>query len=99
MGLGGGMSIMPLNVTVLSSVRPEVAGAASGVAQSALWSGGALGSAVLVSVYGSATRGTSGLDALVDGMNEAFLVGALGFAVPALLVAVFLLRPRAAQGA
>jgi hypothetical protein len=50
-------------------------------------------------VYGSATRGRSGLDALVDGMNEAFFVGALAFAVPALLVAVFLLRPRRAQGA
>jgi EmrB/QacA subfamily drug resistance transporter len=99
MGLGGGMSMLPLNVTVLSSVRPEEAGAASGVAQSAIWSGGALGSAVLVSVYGSATRGRPGLDALVNGMNEAFLVGALAFAIPALLVAVFLLRPRAAQGA
>ncbi|SFN61456.1 drug resistance transporter, EmrB/QacA subfamily [Actinomadura madurae] len=88
MGAGGGMSIMPLNATILASVRPEQSGAASGVAQTMLWSGGSLGSAVMVTVHGSAASGHP-----VDGMGAAFATGAV-FAAAALLVAVLVLRVR-----
>lgn len=88
MGAGGGMSVMPLNATILASVRAEQSGAASGVAQTMLWSGGSLGSAVMVTVYGSAASGRA-----VDGMAAAFATGAV-FAAGALLVALLVLRVR-----
>ncbi|MEO3825231.1 MFS transporter [Actinomadura sp. B10D3] len=88
MGAGGGLSIMPLNATILASVRQEHSGAASGIAQTMLWSGGSLGSAVMVTVYGSAASGRP-----VDGMDAAFATGAV-FAAAALLVAVLVLRVR-----
>ncbi|MGH3243431.1 MAG: MFS transporter, partial [Spirillospora sp.] len=89
MGAGGGMSIMPLNVTILASVGPEDSGAASGVAQAMLWSGASVGSAVMVTVYGAASSGHH----IVDGMDAAFATGAV-FAASSLLVALLVLRVR-----
>ncbi|KAB2375412.1 MFS transporter [Actinomadura montaniterrae] len=88
MGAGGGLSIMPLNATILGSVGPADSGAASGVAQTMLWSGGSLGSAVMVTVFGSGHADTA---ALMHDMDAAFATGA-GFAAAALLVAVAVLR-------
>ncbi|GAA3237623.1 MFS transporter [Actinocorallia longicatena] len=88
-GIGGAFSIMPLNNTVLLGVRPEEAGAASAISQSATWTGGALGSAVLLSVY-SADHG------MAAGLPEVFRVAAFAFALPAVLIAILLLRPREA---
>ncbi|MWA01902.1 MFS transporter [Actinomadura sp. LD22] len=88
MGAGGGLSIMPLNATILGSVGPADSGAASGVAQTMLWAGGSLGSAVMVTVFGSGHAGTA---ALMHDMDAAFATGA-GFAAAALLVAVAVLR-------
>lgn len=93
-GAGGGISIMPLNATILGSVEPEQSGAASGVAQTMLWTGGSLGSAVLVTVHGSAVPdGAVPGGAVVEGMTAAFAAGAV-FAAAALLVALFVLRVR-----
>ncbi|MFD0535807.1 hypothetical protein ACFQY7_20725 [Actinomadura luteofluorescens] len=92
MGAGGGLSILPLNATILGSVEPEQSGAAAGVAQAMLWSGGSLGSAVMVTAYGSAVSGHGPADA-VDGMDAAFATGAV-FAAAALLVALLVLRVR-----
>lgn len=86
LGLGAGLSIMPLNMTILSGVDPQDSGAASGLAQTMVWAGGALGSAVLVSVFGTAMHhGT-----LVDGMAASF-AGAAVFAAMA-LAAVLTIR-------
>ncbi|WP_242887056.1 MFS transporter [Actinomadura litoris] len=85
-GLGAGMTILPLNATILASVDPEHAGAASGVAQAMLWSGASLGSAVLVAVQGSREDAMSGIDA-------AFAAGAV-FAAAALLVTLVVMRVR-----
>lgn len=90
MGMGGGLSIMPLNVTILASVGPEDSGAASGVAQAMLWSGASVGSAVMVTVHGAAASGHGGV---ADGMDAAFATGAV-FAASALLVALLVLRVR-----
>jgi len=89
MGAGGGLSIMPLNATILASVEPDQSGAASGVAQTMLWTGGAVGSAVMVTVYGSAVSGAD----ISRGMDAAFATGAV-FAAAALAVAVLVLRVR-----
>ncbi|CNE71154.1 arabinose efflux permease family protein [Mycobacterium tuberculosis] len=89
MGAGGGLAILPLNATILASVDPEHAGAASGVAQTMLWSGGSLGAAAMVTAYGSAAPGRG----LLPGMDAAFTTGAV-FAAAALAVAVLVLRVR-----
>jgi MFS family permease len=89
MGAGGGLAILPLNATILASVDPEHAGAASGVAQTMLWSGGSLGAAAMVTAYGSAAPGRG----FLPGMDAAFTTGAV-FAAAALAVAVLVLRVR-----
>jgi predicted MFS family arabinose efflux permease len=106
-GMGGGLSIMPLNLTILSSVPPQESGAASGLAQTMIWAGGGLGSAVLVTVFGTASRqaaahlpaGTRSLAqehyVLTQGMASAFAASAI-FAVCALVVSLFTMRSKPA---
>ncbi len=55
-GAGVGWSFMPLNVTILAGVPAAEAGAASAVAQSMQWVGGSLGLAILVTVFGAASK-------------------------------------------
>ena len=56
-GAGNGLAFVPLTSTSLSGVRQEDAGAASGLVNVMQQLGGALGLAVLVSVFGTAARG------------------------------------------
>jgi EmrB/QacA subfamily drug resistance transporter len=103
MGMGGGLSIMPLNLIILSSVPPQESGAASGLAQTMIWAGGGLGSAVLVTVFGTASRHAAGRlpagirstaqqhHVLTQGMASAFTASAV-FAVCALAVSLFVIR-------
>jgi predicted MFS family arabinose efflux permease len=95
MGTGGGIAIMPLNMTVLAGVPAEDAGAASGVAQAVIWLGASLGSAVLVTVFGAATRHATGSAShvMVHGLDVVF-ASAAGFALAALLVVLVALRPQ-----
>ncbi|MER5409618.1 MFS transporter [Streptomyces sp. NPDC002769] len=98
MGLGVGLSFMPLNATILAAVAPREAGAASGLLQTLQWLGGTLGLSVLVTVYGTATRHATGSPAavLTEGAARAFGVGAL-IAVAALLVAALAITGRRRQ--
>ncbi|MGW1599060.1 MFS transporter [Streptomyces sp. NPDC002343] len=91
-GLGMGLSFMPLNATILSAVTPRQAGAASGLLQTLQWLGGTVGLSVLVTAYGTATRHTTGSpDAvLTHGAAHAFAAGAL-LTLTALLVAATVL--------
>ncbi len=59
-GIGAGWSFMPLNVTILAGVSASEAGAASAVAQSMQWVGGSLGLAILVTVFGAASKASGG---------------------------------------
>ncbi|MEU5593480.1 MFS transporter [Streptomyces sp. NPDC020298] len=95
MGLGVGLSFMPLNATILARIEPREAGAASGLLQTLQWLGGTLGLSVLVTVFGTATRHATGSPAalLTHGASRAFGTGAL-IALAALLVAAFLIRGR-----
>ncbi|MEU1189544.1 MFS transporter [Streptomyces sp. NPDC005859] len=93
LGVGVGLALMPLNATILAKVRPEEAGAASGLLQTLQWLGGTLGLSVLVTVYGTATRHTTGSPAeiLTHGAARAF--GAAGLiALTALLTAALTIR-------
>ncbi|MFD7875201.1 MFS transporter [Streptomyces sp. NPDC059766] len=91
-GVGVGLSFMPLNVTILAGVAPHEAGAASGLLQTFQWLGGTLGLSVLVTVFGTATRHTTGSPAavLTEGAADAFGAGAL-IALAALLVSAFVI--------
>ncbi|MEU6557215.1 MFS transporter [Streptomyces sp. NPDC046915] len=95
MGLGVGLSFMPLNATILARIEPREAGAASGLLQTLQWLGGTLGLSVLVTVFGTATRHATGspADVLTHGASRAFGTGAL-IALAALLVAAFVIRGR-----
>jgi MFS family permease len=92
LGVGIGLSFMPLNVTILARVEPREAGAASGLLQTLQWLGGTLGLSVLVTVFGTATRHATGSpsEILTEGAARAFGAGSL-IALAALLVAAFVI--------
>jgi EmrB/QacA subfamily drug resistance transporter len=91
-GLGAGMVFLPLMLTILSGVRREDSGAASGMLQTMQQVGGALGMAVLVSVFGTASRHGGP----VHGAAVAFEVATVFVAV-ALAVAIAVVRPATAR--
>jgi EmrB/QacA subfamily drug resistance transporter len=91
LGIGGGLAFSPLNIVIMATVRPHDAGAAGGVLQTMQSLGATLGLAVLVTVYGSASRHAAASGAtphavLVSGMTGAFTV-AIVFAAASILVA------------
>jgi len=92
LGVGVGLSFMPLNATILAGIEPREAGAASGLLQTLQWLGGTLGLAILVTVFGTATRHAHGSpsDILTDGAARAFGIGSL-IALTALLVSAFVI--------
>jgi predicted MFS family arabinose efflux permease len=94
-GVGMGLAMVPLTTAALAGVRAEDSGAASSMVNVTQQVGGALGLAILVTVFGAAVRapagqgGDTGLasahEHLVHGMASAFTVATL-FDVCALLV-------------
>lgn len=102
-GLGNGLAFVPLTTTSLSGVEPADAGAASGLVNVMQQVGGALGLAVLVTVFGSASRaavspaGASAAQkaqhAFVVGADRGFLIAACFLAVTVVLVLVAI-RPQ-----
>jgi EmrB/QacA subfamily drug resistance transporter len=81
MGLGGGLSFMPLVTIALRDVPNEDAGLASAIVNVSMQIGGALGLAVLGTIATSRTHalaagGTSPVDSLVGGYQLAFLLAA-----------------------
>ena len=78
LGLGNGLAFVPLTISALHGVRPQEAGAASGLVNVAQQLGSALGLAGLVTVSGHASRSVHlapGLDAVARA-QETFLSGA-----------------------
>jgi EmrB/QacA subfamily drug resistance transporter len=98
LGLGGGLGFVPLNPIIMADVAPADAGAAGGTLQTMQQIGSSLGLAVLVTVFGSVTRGgTPGDATTVHAMTVAFTVGA-GFAAVAAIIALTFRRPAPAGG-
>jgi EmrB/QacA subfamily drug resistance transporter len=107
-GTGMGVVFVPLTTASLAGVRPEESGAASSMVNVMQQVGGSLGLAVLVAVFGTASRDAArhpvpGLTAaaqaphvLAHGMSAAFLLAAI-FDVATLLVIVAFIRGRAPQ--
>ncbi|MGJ7485070.1 DHA2 family efflux MFS transporter permease subunit [Variovorax sp. LT2P21] len=99
LGLGAGIAFNPMLLAAMSDVRPEDAGLASGVVNTAFMMGGSLGLAVLASLAAARTgtqlaAGAPQAAALNAGYQVAFVVGAVFAGAAALLGAVFL-RPGA----
>ena len=104
-GAGMGVVFVPLTTAALAGVRPEDSGAASSMVNVMQQMGGSVGLAVLVAVFGTATRASlahpvAGLTAqalhrqvLAHGMSTAFALAAV-FDVAAFAVIAVLLRPR-----
>ncbi len=95
-GSGMGLVFVPLTMASLNRVRPEDSGAASSMVNVMQQVGGALGLAILVSVYGHATRAaarTAGTAhaVIAHGMASAFTTAAV-FDVCALLVILLMIR-------
>lgn len=102
-GIGMGLSFMPMNVTVMGGVEPKDAGAASGVLQTMMQLGGALGLGILVTVFGTASGNAAGGDrhgatptewahhVFSEGMQSAFVAGT-AFVGAALLIAIFVIK-------
>jgi EmrB/QacA subfamily drug resistance transporter len=104
-GLGMGVVFVPLTTVSLAGVRPEESGAASSMVNVMQQVGGALGLAVLVAVYGTASRSAAahpiaGLTAvaqqhhiLAHGMASAFALAAI-FDVVTLVLFIVVIRGR-----
>ena len=91
LGIGIGMAMNPLLLAAMSEVKPEEAGLASGVVNTAFMLGGALGLAVLARVAGARTGDDTSAAALVDGYHAAFVIGTV-FAIAAGVTAAVFLR-------
>ena len=89
MGLGMGLAFSPLNVIIMAGVPARDAGAAGGVLQTMQQTGATLGLAILVTIFGTATRSATGTphDVLVSGMTAAF-TGSVVIACVTLVVAL-----------
>ena len=95
-GTGMALFFAPVANVVLSSVRPEEEGQASGAQNAIRELGGVFGVAVLASIfahYGGYRSGT----AFVDGMSPAVYVGAAIVALGSLAALAIRLRPRRAR--
>lgn len=102
-GGGSGLAFVSLMTAALRGVAPGDAGAASGLVNVAQQLGGALGVAVLVTVFGTATdhrsfpveAGDHGVALLVGGLDAALRAGVLFALVAVAVVALFVRRREA----
>ena len=104
LGAGLGIAFVPLTMTSLAGVAPQDSGAAASMVNVTQQVGGALGLAILVTVFGSASRSAARHPlahagpvaqlhhVLTHGMTVAFTVAA-GFDLIALLVVGAILKP------
>ncbi|MDQ7907700.1 MFS transporter [Phytohabitans sp. ZYX-F-186] len=94
LGLGGGLGFVLLTPVIMATVPPRDAGAAGGVLQTMQQTGGTLGLAILVTVFGTATRDASGppTQTLVHGMTTAFTVAVLIASLTLLVALTFRTR-------
>jgi EmrB/QacA subfamily drug resistance transporter len=95
-GIGMGMFFAPVANVVLSAVRPEEEGKASGANNAIREIGGVLGVAVLASIFGGA-GGYESASTFIDGMVPALWVGAIVVAVGAALAALIPPKQQPAQ--
>jgi EmrB/QacA subfamily drug resistance transporter len=103
LGIGAGLFFPSLTTLAVSGVAPSESGLASGLLNTTLQVGGAIGLAVLATLAASRTDelvagGASSASALTGGYHLAFLIGA-GLVVAAMVVALTVLGRIPARGA
>jgi EmrB/QacA subfamily drug resistance transporter len=98
LGLGAGIAFNPVLLAAMGDVDPSEAGLASGTVNTSFMMGGALGLAILVAVSSGVTQRSSAqpIEALNDGFQVAFAIGAV-FAALAAVIGGALLRPQPMQ--
>lgn len=102
-GFGQGLVGAPLMGTIMSAVRPEHAGSASGILSTCMQTANALGVAVIGTLFFSALSrheaGSGGADAIVPYLAsfQAALLCSLGLALVTLLLVIGLRRAQRAQ--
>jgi MFS family permease len=103
LGLGAGLSFLPLTTIAMAEVPLADAGLASGIVNASLQISAAIGIAALGTVAAARTKalsqlGQHHLQALTGGFHLAWAIGAGAVAVGALITFVWLRRaPRAAE--
>jgi MFS family permease len=102
-GVGAGLSFPALTTLAMSGATPSDAGLASGLVNTSLQVGGALGLSILATLAGTRTEnllreGQSAASALTGGYHLAFLVAA-GLVATAVAVAATVLRSEAEAAA
>ncbi|HVB42079.1 MAG TPA: MFS transporter [Streptosporangiaceae bacterium] len=104
LGIGMGVTFVPLTMASLAGVRPEDSGAASSMVNVSQQVGGSLGLAILVTVFGSASRAAGHAvesaspmvrahQVLVDAVGTSFFTAAI-FDMIALAVIVLVIEMR-----
>ena len=99
---GLGLALVPATIVAVEGVPRALSGLASGVLNTSRFVGAALGLAVLSTIAAHHTdsevgSGTSAAQALTDGFDLQFDVGAI-FCLVGVIAAVVLLRPQRAAG-
>jgi MFS family permease len=102
LGVGAGLSFPSLMTVAMSGVEPHEAGLASGLVNTSMQVGGALGLAVLATLSASRAKdvlasGAGSADAISSGLHLALLIGA-GLVIAAIVVATVVLAPARALG-
>jgi EmrB/QacA subfamily drug resistance transporter len=100
LGLGAGLSFLPLTIIAMAEVPPADAGLASGIVNASLQISGAIGIAALATVAAERTKVLTGLgehrlQALTGGFHLAWTLGAGAVVAGALVALVWLRRPPA----
>jgi MFS family permease len=102
LGTGAGIAFPALMTLAMADATPADAGLASGLVNTTVQVGGAIGLAVLATLSASHSRnliasGTDTATALTNGYHLAFLIGALVVAVAIVVALTVLRRPRPAR--
>jgi EmrB/QacA subfamily drug resistance transporter len=101
-GIGVGTAFPAIMTVAMSGATPSDAGLASGLVNTSMQVGGAVGLAVLATLSTERSEnliasGTAQASALTSGYHLAYLVGA-GLAAIAVLIAIFVIRPTPMPG-
>lgn len=100
-GLALGLIIVPINVAIMSTVDPQDAGAASGVLQTTMMTGSALGIGILSAIYASTVDSKSAVqvsdEAVALGMRHGFIASTILALLALVITLVILKTPASAE--